>query len=66
MLGFAALPLAFFLILLGMILAYLVLVEVVKARFYAREGRPQRARPTHAERHHRFVRRRARRFVQHA
>jgi Mg2+-importing ATPase len=64
-LGFASLPLAFFLILLGMILGYLVLVEVVKARFYAREGRPQRTRPTHEQRHHRFVRRRARRFVQH-
>ena len=34
-LGFAALPLAFFLILLGMIGCYLVLVELVKARFYA-------------------------------
>ena len=65
-LGFASLPLAFFLILVGMIAGYLVLVEVVKARFYAFETRPQRTRPTHEQRHHRHVRRRARRFVQHA
>src|SRR5256885_8142665 len=34
LLGFASLPIAFFLILLGMIAAYIVLVELVKARFY--------------------------------
>jgi P-type Mg2+ transporter len=62
-LGFASLPLTFFLILLGMVLAYLVLVELVKARFYAVQDRPQRARPTREERRHRHVRRRARRFV---
>ncbi len=65
-LGFASLPLEFFLILLGMIGAYLVLVELVKARFYAVQDRPAPARPTHEQRHHRHVRRRARRFVQHA
>jgi Mg2+-importing ATPase len=64
-LGFTALPLAFFLILLGMTGAYLVLVEFAKARFYAIQGRPHRARPTHAERHERHVRRRAARFTDH-
>ena len=34
-LGFSTLPLAFFLILMGMIATYLVLVELVKTRFYA-------------------------------
>jgi P-type Mg2+ transporter len=66
LLGFASLPLAFFLILLGMIVAYLLLVELVKDRFYAAQARPVRTRPTRTERHHRHVRRRARRFVQHA
>jgi Mg2+-importing ATPase len=64
-LGFATLPLAFFLILLGMIAAYLVLVELVKARFYEIEGRPRRPPPTDDERHHRHIRRRARRFTLH-
>ena len=62
-LGFAALPLAFFLILVGMIVAYLVLVEVVKARFYAHQERVEAAPPTPAQRHHRHVRRRAARFA---
>jgi len=64
-LGFTSLPIAFFLILLGMIGAYLVLVEVVKARFYAFQERPDRARPSPRERHHRHVRRRAARFIRH-
>ena len=62
-LGFATLPLAFFLILLGMIASYLALVEVAKARFYAVHRRPRRARLTHSERHARHVRRRAWRFT---
>jgi Mg2+-importing ATPase len=65
MLGFTALPIAFFLILLGMIGAYLVLVEVVKARFYSFQERPDRAQPSPHQRHHRHVRRRAARFVRH-
>jgi Mg2+-importing ATPase len=64
-LGFTALPIAFFLILLGMIGAYLVLVEAVKARFYSFQERPDRARPSPHERHHRHVRRRAARFIRH-
>jgi len=64
-LGFSTLPLAFFLILLGMIGAYLVLIELAKARFYAAERHPHRARPTTDQRHVRHVRRRAARFVHH-
>ena len=62
LLGFASLPLEFFLILVGMIAAYLVLVEVAKARFYKVQSRPHAERPTGAGRHERHVRRRAARF----
>jgi P-type Mg2+ transporter len=65
-LGFAALPLAFFLILVGMIAAYLVLVEVVKARFYRTAVATRRRRRSHTERHHRRVHRRAAPFRRHA
>jgi Mg2+-importing ATPase len=61
-LGFAALPLTFFLILLGMVAAYLALVEAVKARFYATQDRPRRHRLSPPQRHHRHVHRRAARF----
>lgn len=63
LLGFTTLPLAFFLILLAMIAAYLVLVEAVKARFYRAATRPHGRRPTHTERHHRHLHRRAARFT---
>jgi hypothetical protein len=49
-----------------MIAAYLVLVELVKARFYAVQGRPESKPPTHEERIDRHIRRRARRFTVHA
>jgi Mg2+-importing ATPase len=62
-LGFASLPFQFFLILVGLTAAYLILVEAVKARFYAHQDRPRAARPTHTERHHRHIRRRASRFA---
>jgi Mg2+-importing ATPase len=62
-LGFASLPVEFFLILVAMIAAYLVLAEAVKARFYRMRSRPGRAKPTQADRHHRHVRRRAARFT---
>ena len=39
-LGFTALPLSFFLILIGMIATYLVLVELAKSRFYSTHGHP--------------------------
>jgi P-type Mg2+ transporter len=64
-LGFASLPLAFFLILLATIAAYLVLVELVKARFYAAQDRTGPAAPTHEQPHHRHIHRRARRFTLH-
>jgi Mg2+-importing ATPase len=61
-LGFTALPLSFFLILMGMIVTYLVLVELAKIRFYAARSHPQRPPVTHEQRHLRHVARRARRF----
>jgi Mg2+-importing ATPase len=66
LLGFTSLPIAFFLILIGMIGAYLALVEAVKARFYAVQERPHRARRSPREQHHHQVRRRAARFIHHA
>jgi Mg2+-importing ATPase len=64
-LGFTALPLAFFLILLGMVLAYLGLVEFAKARFYATQGRPRGKPTTHEERQAHRIRRRSARFTEH-
>jgi Mg2+-importing ATPase len=61
LLGFTALPLEFFLILIGMIGGYLVLIEAAKARFYAAEQHPRRDRSTTQQRHeHRIIRRAAR------
>ena len=61
-LGFTPLPIAFFAILVAMVAAYLVLVEVVKKRFYASQfgtaRRPQRSR--RVRRVHRIYRRAAR------
>ncbi len=64
-LGFTALPLRFFLILVGMIGSYLVLVEIVKSRFYATQPHPRKAPTTSEEHHRRTVHRRAARFVHH-
>jgi Mg2+-importing ATPase len=64
-LGFTVLPLSFFLILLGMILTYLVLVEIAKARFYAYQPHPTKSAPTADQRRARHVRRRAHRFIRH-
>jgi Mg2+-importing ATPase len=66
-LGFTALPIAFFLILVAMVLSYLGLVEFVKMRFYVHEQRRLRpATPTsHEQRLVRRIRRRAVRFVCH-
>ena len=61
-LGFTALPLSFFLILMGMIVTYLVLVELAKTRFYATHTHPERPPVSHEQRHERHVARRARRF----
>ncbi len=64
-LGFTTLPLRFFLILVGMIGSYLVLVELVKSRFYAAQQHRQRASTTHEQRAERDIRRRSARFVYH-
>jgi Mg2+-importing ATPase len=61
-LGFTALPLAFFLILVGMVILYLALIEFVKRRFYARQDRPHPARLSPQARHRRHLQRRAARF----
>ncbi len=50
-LGFTALPITFFLILLGMISAYLVLIECAKTLFYSALAHPRRDTPTHVDRH---------------
>ena len=64
-LGFTALPLSFFLILLGMIASYLALVEIAKARFYATQAHPRATPLTQEQRHHHRVARRASRFIHH-
>ena len=64
-LGFSTLPVAFFLILLGMIGVYLALIELAKTRFYVEERRPHRPPTTHEQRLERRIKRRAARFVHH-
>lgn len=64
-LGFTPLPVRFFAILVGMIVLYLVLVELAKWRFYAHQPHPVRQRPSRSERQGRHVRRRAWRFTRH-
>jgi P-type Mg2+ transporter len=64
-LGFATLPVSFFLILLGMIATYLLLVEIVKRRFYAIQAHPRRPRASQQQRRQRHIRRRAARFIHH-
>jgi Mg2+-importing ATPase len=64
-LGFTALPLAFFLILVGMIMAYLVLVELAKTRFYAVRPAPSEKPTTRRQRFERQVVRRAAPFTRH-
>ena len=66
LLGFTPLPAAFFLILFGMVVVYLMLVELAKTRFY-RTPHPHTPRPpsTHSQRLERRIRRRAARFIRH-
>jgi P-type Mg2+ transporter len=64
-LGFATLPVRFFLILLGMIATYLVLVEIAKSRFYATQPHAARADLSYEERDQRHRSRRADRFRRH-
>ena len=64
LLGFTPLPTRFFLLLFGMVVFYLLLVEVAKARFYrAPHARSPRPPSTHAEKLERRIRRRASRFI---
>jgi P-type Mg2+ transporter len=66
LLGFTPLPAAFFLLLAGMVVVYLLLVELAKARFYrAVPPRAQWPALTHRQRLERRVRRRASRFIRH-
>jgi Mg2+-importing ATPase len=64
-LGFTVLPLSYFLIVGAMVIAYLLLVEVVKAWFYATQGHLVPTALTHRQRLRRRVRRRGARFVHH-
>jgi P-type Mg2+ transporter len=64
-LGFAALPLEYFFILLGMIGIYLVLIEAAKSWLYRADNQPTRHGRTADERQGHRVRRRAERFGRH-
>jgi Mg2+-importing ATPase len=67
LLGFTPLPTSFFLLLFGMVVIYLLLVELAKTRFYrAPHSRTPRISSTHAERLERRIRRRASRFIRFA
>ena len=64
LLGFTPLPTAFFLLLFGMVVVYLLLVELAKTRFYRTpHARSPRMVSTHSERLERRIRRRVSRFV---
>jgi Mg2+-importing ATPase len=66
LLGFTPLPTAFFLLLFGMVVIYLLLVELAKTRFYRVPHARSPARlASRAERLDRRIRRRAYRFVRH-
>ena len=66
LLGFTPLPTTFFLLLFGMVVVYLILVEVAKTRFYrAPHAKTPAPASTHTERLERRIRRRASRFVRH-
>ena len=66
LLGFTPLPTTFFLLLFGMVVAYLVLVELAKTRFYrAPHARTPQPPATRHERLERRIQRRAARFVHH-
>jgi P-type Mg2+ transporter len=66
LLRFTVLPLSFFLILLGMIATYLVLVEFAKGRFYEAQMHPRRPRMGAEQRQKRHFARRALRFSHHS
>ena len=63
-LGFTPLPTTFFLLLFGMVVVYLLLVELAKTRFYRTpHAQSPRMATTHTERLERRIRRRVSRFV---
>jgi P-type Mg2+ transporter len=63
-LGFTPLPTTFFLLLFGMVVVYLLLVELAKTRFYRTpHAQTPRMATTHTERLERRIRRRVSRFV---
>ena len=64
LLGFTPLPVAFFGLLAGMVVVYLLLVELAKTWFY-RTAQPPRPGSTHAQRLERRILRRASRFIRH-
>ncbi len=66
LLGFTPLPATFFLILFGMVVVYLLLVELAKTRFYrVPHAKSPRIASTHLERLERRIRRRMFRFIPH-
>ena len=66
LLGFTPLPTTFFLLLFGLVIVYLLLVELAKTRFYrAPHARTPRPPSSHAARLQRRILRRASRFVRH-
>ena len=66
LLGFTPLPTTFFLILFGLVVVYLLLVELAKTRFYrAPHAKSPRITSTHLERLERRIRRRMFRFIRH-
>ncbi len=65
LLGFSTLPVSFFLILMGMIVAYLFLVELAKTRFYAERPLPVGPPTTRRQRLERRIVRRAAPFTRH-
>ncbi len=65
LLGFSPLPAEFFLLLVGMIATYLVLVECAKIAFYATQPLPAMPPTTRSERLRRRIARRAMHFTRH-
>lgn len=65
-LGFTPLPTTFFLLLFGLVVVYLLLVELAKTRFYrAPHARSPRRPASRAEQLERRIRRRASRYIRH-
>ncbi len=66
LLGFTPLPTAFFLLLFGMVVVYLLLVEGAKTLFYRSvRASSMHTTSTHAQRLQRRIQRRASRFIRH-